>query len=156
MVRYQTIDVTPVLDTSAYTSGDRVGAIHTITGAGHGFRSAVLESIAIIDKDAQGAALKVHFFDALPTVASADNAAIDISDAEAVKYTATVSIATTDYVSTASNKLAFVLPTRPIPMCLLAAHSGVASTLYAVVTTSGSPTYTASGLVFRYTFRYED
>ena len=155
MARYQVVEVTPTLDTNAYASGDRVGSIHTITGAGPaGFHGAVLESITVIDKDAQGAALKVHFFDALPTVASADNAAIDLTDAQAAKFIATVSIATGDYLATASNKLAFTQPTRAIPMCPSAAN-GVKETLYAVVTTTGSPTYTASGLVFRYTFRWD-
>jgi hypothetical protein len=154
MARRQLIDVTPTLDTSAYSSGDRVGTVHTITGAGPmGFNAAVLESITVIDKDAQGVALTVLFFESLPTVASADNAAIDLSDANAAKCIGHLSIATGDYVSTASNKIACKVPAVGIP--LTPGRAGVQETIYAVVVSGGAPTYTASGLTFRYSFRWD-
>lgn len=94
-----TITVQPTLDTSAYASGDRLGSIHTITNAFREFHrpfgqttpgvptialggNNILAEITIIDQAKQSAAIDILFFDKSPTVASADNAAIDISDAE--------------------------------------------------------------------------
>lgn len=154
MARRQLIDVTPTLDTSAYGSGDRVGTIHTITGAGPaGFSAAVLESVTVIDKDGQGVALTILFFESLPTVASADNAAIDLADAQAAKCIGHVTIATTDYVATASNTIASKVIASGLP--LTPARTGVQETIYAVVKSGGTPTYTASGLTFRYCFRWD-
>jgi hypothetical protein len=154
MARRQLIDVTPTLDTSAYGSGDHVGSIQTITGAGPaGFNAAVLESVTIIDKNAQGVALSILFFDSLPTIASADNAALDMTDANAAKCIGHVSIDTTDYVATASNTLGCKVVSPGLP--LTPARTGVQETIYAVVKSGGTPTYSADGLTFRYCFRWD-
>ena len=75
------ITVTPDLDTSAYASGDRLGSIHTITGA---FRrmnrsydnnpaiakdapnqcgKVILQNIVIIDQALQSQPMDILFFD---------------------------------------------------------------------------------------------
>lgn len=154
MARYLVIDATPTLDTSAYASGDRLGSLITLTGAGPGgFHGAVLESVAVLDKDKQGAALKVLFFDRQPTISSADNAPLDISSAQSAGFLAHVSVAAADYVSTASSKLGYTQSLRGV--ALVPSSAGVQETLYAQLVSAGTPTYTASGLTVRFTFRWD-
>ena len=155
MARRHLVDVTPAMDTNQYASGDRFGAIHTITGAGpHGFEGAVLESVTVVDKDAQSPVMTILFFDSLPTVASADNAALDIADAQMAKCIGSTGIAAGDWSTTTSSHVASKVVSPGLP--LKPARTGVEGTLYAVCKlTAGTPTHTASGLTFRYCFRWD-
>lgn len=93
----KTITVVPTVDTSAYASGDRFGSLMTLTDVvdsdGDG---CVLESVMIFSKTVlTSPAFYVMFFDDVPTIASADNAAIDITDAEmAAKFVGWVAVGT--------------------------------------------------------------
>lgn len=151
------IAVTPTLDTSAYSTGDRLGSVHTLTGAARESGGACqLVDICIIDSDKQSKALDVLFFDSLPTVASADNAAIDITDAMMQKCCGVISIGDADYVALANSSVASLKTS--ITATTLAQRGPVmspvagATTLYAVLVSRGAPTYTAAGLKFRYKF----
>lgn len=119
-----------------------------VPGPGDG---AILRQISIVDKAKQKAALTVLLFDDLPVVASSNNAAVDITDAQmADKALAAVSIASGDYVDLAANSLATKVTTT-----LLKAVAE-SSSLYAVVFTTGTPTYgSTSDLVFRFHFSWE-
>lgn len=119
-----------------------------VPGPGDG---AILRQISVVDKAKQSVAITVLLFDALPTVASSNNAAIDITDAEmADKALASVSVAAGDYVALANSSLATKATTTPVKA---AAES---STLYAVALTTGTPTYgSTSDLVFRLHFTWE-
>lgn len=144
------VEVTPTLDTNAYASGDRLGTLMTISGA---IRSegleAVLSDLVIVDKAKQSQAIDVYFFKAIPTIASADNAAIDISDAEmGEKFIGRVSVATTDYTALAGNSEA-----SPASFNRLLCAADNTTTLYALaVCRSGTPTYAAGSLVFKFKF----
>lgn len=149
MVR-QMISVTPTVDTSAYGSGDRLGSIQTLTGACEvAGKAAVLESVTIVDKSNQKAAMTLLFFESLPTVASSDNTALDISDAQMAKCVGVVSIANTDYADASSS--AAGCKTFDLPM-----RSAGAADLYVVVKSGGTPTYgAATDLTFKYVFRQD-
>jgi hypothetical protein len=101
------IRVTPTLTTTAYSANDIMGT-EKFFKLSDVFRNsseaARLESVAVLDKVKQKAAFDILFFNAEPVVASADNAAMDITDAEmAAKYIGRVSIAGTDYADLANN-----------------------------------------------------
>lgn len=146
-----TIQVTPTVSTTpAYTAGDQVGGIQTLTKAAYDVnRFCELAQLTITDKGGQSAALSILLFDQLPTVASSDNAALDITDAEiAAKAIGNITIASTDYVSTASNSVACKTFSLPI------ASQTNGGNLYAVVKTTGTPTYASTtDLTFKWVFR---
>lgn len=161
------IDVVPTLDTNAYATGDRLGSIHTITNA---FRKlhrsmdpitatasdfqgqagkVILHSITIIDQAKQSQPIDILFFSSSPTVASADNAAIDISDAEMdAKCIGVVSFDST-YVALAANSCA---AKTNLGLVLKQSTSAANNNLYAVCVIRGSATYAASSLRFKYGF----
>lgn len=161
------ISVTPTLDTSAYASGDRLGSIHTITGA---FRrmnrsydnnpaiakdapnqcaKVILQNIVIIDQALQSQPIDILFFDELPVVASVDNAAIDIADAEMIaKCIGSVSI-DNPYIALAANS---IVTESNIGLLLKQKSTAADGNLYAVCIIRGIATYAASSLVFRYGF----
>ena len=144
------VQVVPTLDTSAYASGDRLGSIQTIPFASRiedGYGGLILHSIEILDQAKQSAAIDILFFNASPTVASADNAAIDITDAEMLaKFIGVVSISET-YVALANSS---VVSKTGISLILEPA-AGV-NAIYAVPVIRAAATYAAGSLKFHYGF----
>ena len=145
------IEVTPTISTSAYTANDQLGGIMTLAGVSKsGGQVGVLQNVVIVDKAKQSLALDILFFDELPTVASSDNAALDITDAEvADKCLGSISIVAGDYValnaSSVATKVTGILALRPKKD----------ATIYAVAVTRGTPTYgSTSDLVFKFTFSW--
>lgn len=162
------IDVVPTLDTSAYASGDRLGTVHTIS---NGFRKiyrttldpvtptssiqqlqsgkVILQSITIIDQAKQSQPIDIMFFSSSPTVASADNAAIDISDAEMDAKCIGVVSFDASYVALAANSVA---SKTNIGLLLKQSASSTDNHIYAVCVIRGAATYAASSLRFKYGF----
>jgi len=144
------ITVTPTIDTSAYASGDRCGSIMTLSdvvdSAGEGV---ILESIFIHSKTVlTSPAFYVMFFDDLPTVASADNAAIDVSDAEcASKLIGWVAVGTSKNLASGT-----ILENVNVQRALdLKAGS---KTLYALLVIEFAPTFGGTtDLTIRFKFR---
>lgn len=149
------ISVSPTISTSAYTAKDCVGGAMTIsnpvrlTGG-----TCVLESIAIVDKDSEEAIFDFHFFSDAPT--ATDNAVFDPTDTQLVDhYLGTVyGVGNTDvdpqavYSTLNDNS---VCSKRNIGLVLAAAAT--ASSIYCVVVTQGTPTYTStSDLNFKFGF----
>lgn len=162
-VQSKLIVVTPVLDTNIYASGDMLGSIQVLTNAmpGDGYL-ATLASLTVVDAANQKSAIDLLFFNALPTVASADNAAISITDAELqAKCIGMLSILSTDWTTITSGSNA-VASLKTIGLLLrakkLATQSGgwnLPTTLYVVAVSRGTPTYGAGDLTFSYGI-YED
>jgi hypothetical protein len=145
----QSVSVTPTVDTSAYASGDRLGSLMTLTAVNPNGDTApaLLSSIVILDMAAQRAAMDILFFHTSPTIASADNAAIDISDANAAYLVGHVSVVAGDYTNLTANAVATV---KNLNLHLKVNSSG---TLYALIVSRGSPTYAAaSDLKLTFTF----
>lgn len=149
------VEVTPTISTSAYTAADQIGGIQTLSNAvlsDPEARGGVLQTIVIVDKAKQKSAIDIFFFKELPTVASSDNAAADITDAEmASKCIGVISVVAGDYADLANNSTASVenvgLVLRSTPNADLA----TANSVYAVAVSRGTPTYgSTSDLVFKY------
>lgn len=142
------ISVTPTLDTSIYASGDRLGSVMTIQDPS--FKPGLtymLDEVVIVDGSKQSVAIDIMIFSDLPTVASADNAAIDISAAEMAKFQSSVSLLNTSYKALAS--VSYVTGSN-----LGIAVKSAGRALYALmVVRSGTPTYTASALTLTFKFR---
>jgi hypothetical protein len=150
-VRYYT--VTPTIVPAAYDDNDTIGGVNTVyslTAPGKGV--SFIGSATLVDKAGQKADLDIIFFSgtSAPTV-SADNAAYDISDADALNQIGSISIAAADYIDSASNSTACKKGVSlPIPQ-----WDGVngVQNLYCVFVTRGTPTYvSASDLVLRIGF----
>jgi len=150
ILRFNIVKVTPVLDTSIYADGDRIGSIQELGSAVANIGGfSVLESISVVDQAAQDTALDLLFFDEAPTVASADNAAIDIAAAELEgKFLGMIQIVAADYkvVKAATNSVATV---KDLDL-LLKATGSATSVFVVMVVRSGTPTYLANSLVFNY------
>jgi hypothetical protein len=140
------VQLIPTLDTAAYAAGDSLFAPVAITVARVNDERAVLLNLAAIDKDKQAAQIRLFFFKANPSSWGAANAAVALSDADAVNYLGHVDISTADWVILANNHLA----TKTNLAILLEAGSGVQTVYVAGQVATGTPAFTASGLVFNF------
>lgn len=131
------VSATPTLDTVAYASGD---SLHTAVIS---FANAVrlsggtgrIRKVVVIDKDLQSMAGELWIFSATVTPAAA-NAAHSISDADAALCVGVIPFGT--YYASALNSISIANVDVPI--------SCAATTLFGILVTRGTPTYTASGL----------
>lgn len=133
--------VTPTITTSAYSANDQVGGIQVLS-FGEGVKC--IKSVTVVDAGKQSAALKILLFEELPVVASSDNAAANIVDAEVTaKCFGSISIAAADYIALAASSVATVAVD-------IAAQSR-GGKIWAVALTTGTPTYASiSDLTFKY------
>lgn len=154
------IAVTPTISTSAYTALDQVGGIQTLAvlnaqskatdAACQDMTVSYLMGLKIIDKASQNAPFTIYFFNQLPTVASVDNAALSIVDAQSPKCIGFVKVTAANYAGPAEWSIADV-PFSDVMKSLKSATDD--GPLYAVVQTTGTPTYAStSDLTFKYYF----
>lgn len=131
---------TTAVSTSAYTAGDAVGAKRTITGAlriSNG--SGVLQSITILDRSNQKAALEVFIFDSDPAAATITDNAAFVFSTDDLKVLAHVTIAAADYITVNSKAVATI---DGIGVTLKGANAN--TSLFAAVVAVGTPTYAAT------------
>jgi hypothetical protein len=138
-----TKSVTLSTDTSAYASGDLIADTQQIDAF---FRKAdgtgTIQSISIIDEDAQGVALYVIFMRTSTSLGS-ENSAPNISDANLTAgFLGMVPVTTADYVTLSGAKVATI---RNIGLPVTAV-SGTDDLYIAVLNSTGTPTFTAAGL----------
>jgi hypothetical protein len=139
------VDVTLSLDTSQYASGDLIADTQVVRNAlNHGQKSGVLHSITVIDKDDQGAAFYVYVLNANVTFGTENNAP-SISDADAANIMGYVSVGTGDYQDLGGAKVAYV-GSLGIPIKAIDDSRDIA---ISVVNGTGTPTYSASGVILR-------
>jgi hypothetical protein len=154
------IVVTPTISTSAYTANDQVGGIQTlavlnqqsqpIDAACQDKTVAYLMGLKIIDKAKQDQPFTIYFFNTLPTVASVDNAALSIVDAQSAKCVGFVKVTAANYAGPAEWSIADVAFADVMRSFKSDTDNGP---LYAVVQTTGTPTYaTTADLTFKYYF----
>lgn len=132
------VSATPTLDTLIYASGD---SLHTavlsfasavrVTGG-----SGVVDKLIVVDKDLQSAAGELWLFSASVTPAAA-NAAHSISDADAALCVGVIPFGT--YYASALNSVSVAKDVR-LPFTV------AATSLFGLLVTRGTPTYTAAGL----------
>lgn len=144
------VTVTPTLDTNIYASGDRLGSLMTIDDSS-GFiqkgKLYLLEHVLILDQAKQSVALDCLMFDGSPTIASADNAAIDITDAEMAKCAGYFQVVAASYVALANSSVVQALPN-------IVLRPDATGKIYALlVVRSGTPTYAAGSLVLQFKLR---
>jgi hypothetical protein len=138
---------TPTLDTSAYIAGDRLGSIVEIENFfQHYAGKARLISVVALDQAKQKAAFDIYFFNASPTVASADNAPLDITDAEmTAKCIGRVSVATGDY----GTDLAANSEATKYGLDLMLQAGADSKSLFILLRSAGTPTYAATSLTLK-------
>lgn len=161
------VTVTPTVSTSAYTAGDQVGGIQTLSDvypdfyrvwnpnskSGTGMQRfpghLILQSITILDQAEQSATYNLFFFNQLPTVASSDNAALNIADSEVLKCIAHYQCAPT-YGDAGGFTVGSV---QNINMLLPQYEEMTNNELYVVMSTTTTPTFAATDdLTIRYNF----
>jgi len=133
------VSVTPTLDTSIYASGDSLhttvlsfaNAVRVTGGSGY------VDKLVVVDKDLQSIAGELWLFSASVTPAAA-NAAHSISDADAALCVGVIPFG--PYYASALNSVSVSKDIR-LPFTV------AATTLFGILVTRGTPTYTASGLV---------
>lgn len=138
---------TPTLDTSAYASGDLLFDKVEITPVsldpkGLGY----LRTLFVIDSDNNKQAIDLLFFNEDPGTLGSLNAAVALSDAQAAKLVAMVSVATGDYVTLTGGSNAVAMKSLDI---LLPMKAKSRSIWMAGVCRSGTPTYAATGLTIK-------
>jgi hypothetical protein len=131
-------DTTAVSVSPAYTAGDAVGGKRTLANAVKAAGTGVLESIVILDRANQKAAMKIIIFDADPTVATITDNAAFVFSTDDLKAVAVIDIPATAYVTLNTKAIASVNGIGAV----VKAASG--TSLYAAVVTTGTPTYAAT------------
>ena len=139
--------VTPAITAGGYSANDIVGGKITIANAARDpGGSGLLHSLTIIDKGKQAAALEFFFFSADLAGTYADNAAEDISAADALLNIGVISAASADYKAMANYS---VVTVRNIGLPYKVASG--ATSLFLIVRCTGTPTYAAiNNLQFRF------
>lgn len=147
------VKTTPVLDTSAYASGDVLVETTEIANAvSEAGGTAELQSLVVVDQDdtASGFAMDVWIL-ASNVAMGTKNSAPSISDANALEILGFVSIAAADFKDLGGVKVASINNIGII--CKAAA--GSTSLFFAVVNGTSTPTLTAAGVKFNFGFRQD-
>lgn len=143
----QLIKVVPTISASPdYTAGDAVGGKQTLTDSVRvSGGTAILESIIVLDRANQKAALEILIFDADPTSATITDNSAFVFSTDDLKVLARISVAASDYVTIDSKAVATL---KGLGITLKAAAG---TSLYAAVVTTGAPNYAStSDLQFIY------
>lgn len=137
------ITITPTITATPYTANDTVGGKQTIANAYRASGgSSVLQSLVILDNASQGAAFDIIFFNADPTAGIyTDNGAVTWST-DFPKVIGRLAVVTGDYVTIAAKKIA------KITNIGLKLKGNATTSLFAVIVTTGTPTYAAGDLNF--------
>lgn len=149
------LTATPTIDTSAYATGELMGSseisladavlpFSILNGVNRG-GSGTIQSVVIVDEDAQEVNLDVYFFDAEPSNTTfTDQAAFAPADADLDLLIGVASV--TDWKSTSTNSIG-----QANNLGMVFVLTPGARILYAVLVTRGAPTYAATGLTLRVT-----
>lgn len=144
-------ELTLSCDTVQYSSGDVLAAPQELAGickTGHPVR---LESIALLDKDDQGAAMELYLLRSNATMGS-ENAAVAWTDANADEIMALVDVGTADYTDLGSSQ--FVIKSAAAGDAGMGAVllPGSGESLYVGAVSRGTPTHTAAGITLKFGF----
>lgn len=148
----QLIQVTPTLDTSAYSSGDLLCDVTTITGAALATGGLCeLVSVTIVDQDDQTASAYTIYVTNLSTSWGTFNVAPAPADATALGIQAIIPIASGDWLDLGGFKIA--QPRLAQNIGCICKTSGSANLYMTIVNGAGTPTFTASGIKVTFGFR---
>lgn len=154
----QVVTATPTITSgSAYASGNQLGGLLTLSGVNNGGSAGcALIDVVVTDKAGQSAALDVLLFDASVTVGS-DKAAVAISAADLTAHClGNLKVTAAMYSSAGTPSVAtFNGSNMPLLLKPAAGQTGT-GTLYAVLVSRGTPTYTStSDLTVKFLFAYD-
>lgn len=142
------IDLTPTVDTSAYTSGDVLFVANKLSNATLNTKGmSYLRNILVFDADNQKQAMDLLFFDRSPGSVGTINNALDMTAAQMSYLVGIVNIATGNYTTlkAATNAVGLVTPN------LFFQALQNMKEFWVVGVARGNPTYTsASSLVFKF------
>ncbi len=143
------VDVTLSLDTSAYAANDVLADTQVVTNLMRvNDGTGLIDSLMVIDKDDNGQEIDFYFLDANVSMGT-ENAAASISDANAASILGKMYIESTDYDDLGGVRVGMAkFETGRGPFALKPA-SGTRNVYLAAILRSGTPTYTASGVVCR-------
>lgn len=138
------LSITPAFtsDTSIMASGDTIATavIEFTNAAVRAGGSGVVEAMVVVDGDLQSKAGELWLFSDTVTPAAA-NAAHSISDADAAKCVGVIAFGTA-YFASALNSIAVVTgASNRLPYI-----TGPTTSLFGILVTRSTPTYTAAGL----------
>jgi hypothetical protein len=148
LTNYKLLNLTLSLSTSQYADADVLAATQELADAllAPGTH-AILQSLVVLDKDDQGAALDLVFFRSEAAMGAAENAALAITDANADEILTVVEIAAADFVDLANSQIATKGPSDAGMSAVLTATSG--QSLFVAAISRGTGTYTASGITLK-------
>jgi len=138
------ITVTPTIDTAIYAANDQLGSLMTFPGLLGPGKSGRLVINTLLDKAAQSSLITLFLFSAQPTIASADNAALNIADAEMEKCCAAILFTAANYVTTSANSLISVAGTAAILHTPYLYSNDSTGTIWAIMKSGGTPTYASA------------
>ena len=146
------VDVTLSLDTSAYADGDVLAEMQAVElDVGYNTQVGLRGTInycEVVDKDDQGEALDVVFMDEEGSLGAVENAAVAITDANAIKVIGNVVVSTyADFINSQIARPEFY----PIPF-----NTDKTGTIYVGAISRGAGTYTAAGIVLRMGFTLDN
>lgn len=135
------VTVTPTVGAALFAANDVVGGKLTIAGAVRLPAGASnLQTLSLVDAAKQNAALKIFIFNSALAGSYADNAAEAVTAADWLKCIGFLTVAAGEYQTMAN---ASVVSQTGIAMPVKLASG---SSLYALIVTTGTPTYTANAL----------
>jgi hypothetical protein len=141
VARIKLVRKTLTVDTSAYGDADHLGSIITFTDALALTKQGIVRSVCLILETGTFGGANLHLFRALPTVASADNAALNIADAEmTAKYLGTINLpstSNTNYEVLSANSVVY-------QTSLGLAVDSTDGNLYGILQATGAVTFTAT------------
>jgi hypothetical protein len=141
------VSYTPVLySAGAATASTLMSDAAVVSNALSGdFRSGIIQTLLVIDKDSQGAAFDLWTLDTVVSLGTL-NSAPNITAANAVNLMSRISVGTGDYVTFTNFKAAFITGLA-VPVHAIDTTRDIA---VALINGAGTPTHTASGLVLRF------
>lgn len=148
------VSVTPTITATAYnaTTKNSVGGKQTLAGAVLASGGiAILQSVLVLDKANQKAPLTILLFDADPTVGTyTDNGQVNLST-DISKVIRRINVTAGDYETIDNSGTDYAIAEIGPISKLVKAASG--TSLYAVILTTGAPTYTSTAdLTVRFGF----
>ena len=144
------VQVTPTITAGAYSIGDVIGGIQTLTAAARvNATCTTLDTLIIRDKAMQDADIKLWFFDQNPTSGSYyDNDVLDIDDADLAFCLGCLRVLSSDYDDASDNSIA-TLRNQGLKLT----PTGGADDLYVVAEIETADSYAStSDLTFLYEF----
>lgn len=140
------IVMTPTISTSIYASGDQLGSLVELTNAmDDSSGTGTIVSVSVTDRASQSSTMQLLLFRDKPVVASTDNGALNIADDEmANKCVAMIPIPTASYVALSASSVVSVLNVQVIVDSVRSADNTTGKSLWAILRSGGTPTYTST------------